>query len=74
MFLEIIRAEYVDNYRLKLYFNNEQVKIVDLQHSLEGEVFEPLKNLDYFKNFSIEFNTIQWQNGADFAPEYLFSL
>jgi hypothetical protein len=25
-----------------------------------------------FKRFSVKFNTIEWENGADFAPEYLY--
>ena len=73
-FLEVIKAEYLGGYRVKLWFNNNVVKCVDLKDSLVGLVFEPLKNVDYFKNFSIKFNTIEWSNGADFAQEYLIEL
>ena len=27
-----------------------------------------------FKRFTIKFNTIEWENGADFAPEYLYEI
>lgn len=74
MFLEVSHAEYLDGYRLKLTFNNGQVRFVDLQSSLNGVIFEPLKQLDFFKRFSIKFNTIEWENGADFAPEYLYEI
>ena len=74
MFLEITKAEYLDGYRLKLRFNNGMVRIVDLFSSLEGEVFTPLKDIEYFKKFSIKYNTIEWENGADFAPEYLYDI
>lgn len=74
MFLEIIKAEYIDNYRIKLWFNDGKVKIADLADSLKGIVFEPLKELEFFKKFSIKFNTIEWENGADFAPEYLYEI
>jgi len=73
-FLEVVKAEYLGEYRIKLWFNNNVIKCVDLKGSLKGIVFEPLKNVDYFKNFSVKYNTIEWSNGADFAPEYLFEL
>jgi len=74
MFLEVSKAEYIDGYRLKLWFNNGEVKEVDLSSSLKGEVFAPLRDKDYFKRFSIRFNTIEWENEADFAPEYLYDI
>ena len=72
MFLEVVKAEYLNGYRIKLWFNNHTVTVVDLAKSLNGEVFVPLRDIDYFKRFSIKFNTIEWENGADFAPEYLY--
>ena len=74
MFLEVVKAEYLDGYKLRLFFNNGEVRVADLYSSLIGEVFEPLHNIDTFKQFSIKFNTIEWENGADFAPEYLYKI
>lgn len=47
---------------------------VDLSGELYGELFEPLKNPDVFKTFSVhpEFHTLCWPNGADLAPEFLY--
>ena len=59
MFLEVVKAEYLNDYRIKLWFNNPVVKVVDLANSLNGEVFRPLKDLEYFKRFTIKFNTIE---------------
>lgn len=55
-------------------YNNGECRIADLRTSLNGEVFAPLKDLEYFKRFTIKFNTIEWENGADFAPEYLYDI
>ena len=74
MFVEVTKAEYVDNYRIRLWFNNSVTKVVDLKSSLKGVVFEPLKDLEFFKRFTVKFNTVEWENGADFAPEYLLDL
>ena len=74
MFLEISKATYLKGYRIALTFNNGETKTVDLQGELEGEVYAPLRELDYFKNFQVKYNTVEWPNGADYAPEYLYEL
>ena len=74
MFIEVIEATYLDGYRVKLLFNNGETRIADLSQSLNGSIFAPLRDIDYFKKFSIKFNTIEWENGADFAPEYLWDI
>ena len=74
MFIEVVKAEYLEDYRLLLSFNNGERRIVDLSNSLKGSVYTPLKDISYFKNFSIKFNTVEWENGADFAPEYLYEI
>ncbi len=74
MFLHVNEAKYIDDYIIELKFNNNVVKKVDLEKELFGEVFEPLKDKTFFKDFIISHNTIEWKNGADFAPEYLFEI
>ena len=71
MFLHVIDAEYDENYRLKLKFNNGAKGTVDLEEELYGEIFEPLKDIEQFQKFILTSRTIEWPNGADFAPECL---
>ena len=58
--IEVIKAEYITDYKIHLWFNNNVDKIVDLYSSLKGVVFEPLKNVENFKKFKIKYNTIEW--------------
>lgn len=74
MFLHVIDAQYEDQYRLKLKFNNGAEGTVDLENELYGEVFEPLKDLSLFRAFTVTSRTIEWPTGADFAPEYLLEI
>ena len=72
-YLHVKDARHIKNYRVRLEFNDGTHGVVDLSDSLDGPIFEPLKNLDYFKRFRLEGHTLTWENGADFAPEYLKS-
>jgi len=74
MFIEVLDAKYLGDYKISLIFNTGESKIVDLSAELIGEVFEPLKDKSYFQSFKIKYNTIEWNNGADFAPEFLHDL
>ena len=74
MFLEVSNAKYINDFKIFLEFNNGISKTVDLKNELDGEIFQPLKEINYFKTFLIKFNTIEWDNGADFAPEYLYQI
>jgi hypothetical protein len=70
----ITRAEYVKDFQLKVKFNDGKEIIINFEPLLVGEIFEPLKNPEYFRKFHIhpELEVITWPNGADFSPDYLY--
>ena len=72
--LLVKKAKYLNNYRIELTFNNGEVKTVDLSNKLDKPVFTSLKKISVFKKFRINPFTLEWENGADFAPEYLYRL
>ncbi len=75
MILKIKKFRLLKNYEIEIEFNNNQTLTVDLKNEFQGEVFEPLKDLNFFQQaYLTEWNVIEWPNGADFAPEYLFSI
>jgi hypothetical protein len=69
----VIRAEYRGGYRIRLTFNDNQEKTVDFLLWLDGPVFEPLKDPEYFRRFFLDGGTVAWPNGADIAPETLYA-
>jgi hypothetical protein len=76
MFLHVTSLTYLEDYRLRLQFNDGTVKEADLQKELYGEVFEPLQDMELFKRVKVnpDTGTIEWPNGADLAPEYLHKI
>lgn len=67
----VAKAEYRGEYRIELHFSDGVAGTVDFEDWLDGPVFEPLRDLEFFKRFFIEAGTITWPNGADVAPESL---
>lgn len=76
MFLHVVGVTYLVDDRLRLEFNDGVVKDADLKDELYGEVFEPLKGVELFKRVAVnaDTGTIEWPNGADFAPEFLYEI
>lgn len=74
MFVHVKDVTLLDNYKLHLRFSNGVEGIVDLREELYGEVFEPLRDPQLFRQVFLTSRTIEWPNGADFAPEFLLSL
>ncbi len=72
----VTEATYVNEYKIKVRFENNEVKLVDLGPHLDGPVFEPLKELSYFKTFKVnpDVDTVTWPNDADFSPEFLYEI
>lgn len=69
-------VKYLENYRLQLKFEDGSLKVVDLKNHLDGKIFEPLKDIEYFKKVKVneDVDTICWDNGADLAPEFLYQI
>lgn len=72
--LRVTDVEYCGGYTLKLKFSDNIVKTVNLLPYLEGEVFGSLRDLSQFIQYGLTRFTIEWANGVDFAPEFLYEI
>jgi len=72
----VMKVTYLDAFRLRVFFGDGTRKVVDLEPYLEGPVFEPLKNQDFFRQVSVnpDVDTVVWPNDADFAPDFLYEI
>jgi uncharacterized protein DUF2442 len=71
MFLHVLEARYLGDYRVWLRFSDGTSGEVDLSGELDGPVFGPLRDVELFKRFTVHHHTLAWENGADLAPEFL---
>jgi len=73
--IAVINAKYISEYKLSLRFNDGRIGVVDLYqltHKDSRKILSELKNVEKFKDFKVEFDTVCWSNGLDIAPEYLY--
>jgi hypothetical protein len=66
-------VEPLENFRVRITFQNEVQKEIDLDKFLRGEIFEPIrKDLEIFRAVKVIGGTIGWDNGADIDPDVLY--
>ena len=70
--LKIVKAEYVEDYVLRLTFNNGELRLMDFAPLMEKGVCRKLHDLDYFKSFTLDSFTVDWNNEIAFAPRFLY--
>lgn len=70
----IKNAKYISDYIIEFEFNTNEIAEIDLKKYLEKGIFSELKHISTFKNFKLNSWTIEWENGSDFSPEFLYSL
>lgn len=72
--LRVVDVDYIKDYELILKFSDGAVKKVDLRPYLTGDVFGELLDPDKFIQYGLTHVTIEWANGADLAPEFLYEI
>ena len=73
----VVSLDVLDNSRLRVGFVDGTLGEVRMQGFLasptvEGTVFEPLRDPAVFAKARIELGTVQWPNGADLAPDAMY--
>ena len=72
--IKVTNVEYVKDFTMNLEFSDGVQKQVDFYPLLKGKRFEPLKDKNNFIQFGLTDWTLEWYNGVDFAPEYLYEV
>jgi len=70
----VTQAHAVEPYILEVTFQDGTKRRVDMEALLFGEMFEPLRDPEMFRQVSVdpELGTVVWPNGADLSPEFLY--
>lgn len=62
----------MDDYTLILTFENKERRQFYMAPYLQVGRFSELRNIAAFKKVSVSFDTVEWENGLDIDPEFLY--
>ena len=68
-------ASYIGDYKIRLRFSDDREGVVDLEGVIRNDhrnIFKELENIEAFRDFRVDMDTIVWSNGLDLAPEFLY--
>lgn len=67
-----IEVEPLENYILKIKFDNGEIGKFDVKPYMKHKMFKQLKNIEIFNTVKIDGLSISWINGADLCPDELY--
>lgn len=72
--LRVRTAKPLNDYKLQLEFNNDEVRIFDFLPLIQRPLYKPLKDKTIFNSVVLEYGVPVWNNGdIDISPEYLYN-
>jgi len=72
MWLSVRHVQATDDHKLILTFENSERRCLDVSQSFECGRFAELRDINEFKKVRVAFDTIEWENGLDLDPEFLY--
>jgi hypothetical protein len=72
MYLSVIDVKPAPDYLLHLTFENGEKRLFDMKPYLHTGIFKELNDVSKFNTVHVSFDTIAWDNEADFDPEILY--
>ena len=69
----IVKVKPLEDYKLELVFDNNEIKIKDMKPYLNKGVFKALKDKKIFNSVKISFDTVSWDKDIDLCADYLYN-
>ena len=70
--IKVVNVDYIKDYIVDLKYSNGEKKRVDFFPLLKSGKKQELLNKNNFILFGLNHWTIEWYNGVDFAPDFLY--
>jgi hypothetical protein len=71
----VVNAMTIEDYRILIEFSDGVSGIIDFKSILKKDkrnIIRELLDINKFNSYKVKYDTLCWENGVDFAPEYLY--
>jgi hypothetical protein len=72
MYLAIHEVMPNEDFTLNIVLENGEKRILDMKPYLDFGVFKKIQNYNSFKRARVSFDTIEWDEGVDIDPEFVY--
>lgn len=66
-------VEVLDDYILKIKFDNDEIKKFDVKPYLNHKAFVKIRDYKAFVKVKVAGLSIEWESGADICPDELYN-
>ncbi len=70
--IKVVNVDFIKDYIVDLKYSNGEKKRVDFFPLLKSGKKQELLNKNNFILFGLNHWTLEWYNGVDFAPDFLY--
>lgn len=68
----LIEVKPIEPLKLSLYYDNGEVRLIDMSKYMKSDYFRQLMNWDYFIKVKVKGEVVSWPHEQDIAPETLY--
>ena len=72
MYIGIEEILEIIEYNITIKFSNNEIKSLDMKPFLSKGMYAELVDHNLFNKARISFDTIEWPNGVDIDPEFVY--
>lgn len=62
-----------EDFSLSIVLDNGEKRLLDMKPYLNFGVFRKIRNYEKFKRVRVAFDTIEWGEGVDLDPEFIYA-
>lgn len=73
MYQAIINVKPLPNFKLLVTFKNNELRLLNMLPYLDKGIYSQLNDEKLFNSVHVSFDSIEWINGADLDPEFIYS-